>query len=75
VASARRAGSARQAAPAAVAVAEREGRLPGRVEGDVVIESPASVGPEPGSGATMAPRPGARPQRPGNRRSGGKKRR
>jgi preprotein translocase subunit SecF len=75
VASARRAGSARQAAPAAVAVAEREGRLPGRVEGDVVIESPASVGPEPGSGATRAPRPGARPQRPGNRRSGGKKRR
>jgi preprotein translocase subunit SecF len=75
VASARRAGGGRQAAPSAVAVAEREARLPGRIEGDVVIESPESVRPDPGSGATAAPRPGARPQRPGSRRSGGKKRR
>jgi len=75
VASARRSGGGRQAAPSAVAVAEREDRLPGQVEADVVIESPASVRPEPGSGATMAPRPGARPQRPGNRRSGGGKKR
>jgi preprotein translocase subunit SecF len=58
-------------------VAEREAELPGQVEASVVVESPSSVRPEPGSGATAAPRPGARPQRPGNRRSGGsgKKRR
>jgi preprotein translocase subunit SecF len=73
VASARRAaGSSRGSSP--VAVAEREG-LPGRVEADVVIESPASVRSEPGSGGTSAPRPGARPQRPGNRKSSGKRRR
>jgi preprotein translocase subunit SecF len=55
-----------------VAVAE----LPDAVEADVVIESPASVRPEPGSGATAAPRPGARPQRPGQKgRPSGKKRR
>jgi preprotein translocase subunit SecF len=71
---------ARGAAP--VAVAERD-ELPGPVAADVVVESPASVRPEDGasaggarfSGATAAPRPGARPQRPGNRRPAGKKNR
>src|SRR4051794_16870830 len=72
VASARRAGGAGRGA--GVAVAERD-ELPGRVAADVVIESPASVRPEPGSGATSKPRPGARPQRSGNRGSSGKKRR
>jgi preprotein translocase subunit SecF len=74
VASARRAGGNATKRSAAVAVAERD-ELPGRVEADVVIESPGSVRPEPGSGGTTAPRPGARPQRPGNRRPSGKKRR
>ena len=74
VASARRGRSG-----SAVAVAERD-ELPGQVPAHVVVESPASVRPDGGngSGATAAPRPGARPQRPGNRRSGaggGKKRR
>jgi preprotein translocase subunit SecF len=69
VASARRARSARSGG--GVAVAE----LPDTVEADVVIESPASVRPDSGSGAYAAPRPGARPQRPGQRRSGSKKRR
>jgi preprotein translocase subunit SecF len=84
-ASAARQGGARAAAPAgpvasarrtrpargAVAVAE----LPDSVEADVVVESPSSVRPE-GSGATAAPRPGARPQRPGAKgRPPGKKRR
>jgi preprotein translocase subunit SecF len=55
-------------------VAERD-ELPGRPEASVQIESPESVRAEPGGGGTTAPRPGARPQRPGNRRSGGKKRR
>jgi preprotein translocase subunit SecF len=73
VSSARRASGSRQSA-GAVAVAVRE-ELPGRPEATVQIESPDSVGPEPRSAATAAPRPGARPQRPGNRRSGGKKRR
>jgi preprotein translocase subunit SecF len=58
-----------------VAVAEREDRLPEPVEGTVVVESPASVRPEQGTGGTSTPRPGARPQRPGNRRSGGGKKR
>jgi preprotein translocase subunit SecF len=75
VASARRAGGGRQAAPSSVAVAEREEALPGQVEATVVVESPSSVRPDAGSGATAAPRPGARPQRPGNRRSGGGKKR
>jgi preprotein translocase subunit SecF len=75
VASARRAGGGRQAAPSPVAVAEREHRLPAPVEASVVIESPDSVRPDAGGGATAAPRPGARPQRPGNRRSGGGKKR
>jgi preprotein translocase subunit SecF len=72
--------SARRNRPASrgtapVAVAERD-ELPGQVPADVVIESPSSVRPEPaGGGATAAPRPGARPQRPGNRRPSGKKRR
>jgi preprotein translocase subunit SecF len=68
--------SPRRKAPArgrsGVAVAE----LPQQAEADVVIESPSSVRPEPGSGATAAPRPGARPQRPGTgRRPSGKRRR
>jgi len=77
VASARRAGGAPRAAArnSSVAVADREDGLPGRVEADVVIESPSTVRPEPGSGATAAPRPGAKPQRPGNRKSSGGKRR
>jgi preprotein translocase subunit SecF len=73
VASARRAGGAARRG-SAVALAERD--LPGQAEADVVIESPSSVHPEPGSGASAAPRPGARPQRPGtDRRSSGKRRR
>jgi preprotein translocase subunit SecF len=68
VASARRARSG-----SAVAVAERE--LPGQVAGDVVVESPASVRREPGTGGTSTPRPGVRPQRPGGGRSSGKRRR
>jgi preprotein translocase subunit SecF len=69
VASARRSRPAR--AGSGVAVAE----LPDAVEADVVIESPSSVRPE-GGGATAAPRPGARPQRPGQKgRPSGKKRR
>jgi preprotein translocase subunit SecF len=71
VASARR---NRPAGQGSVALADRD-ELPGQVEADVVIESPSSVRPEHGSGATAAPRPGARPQRPGNRRPSGKKRR
>jgi preprotein translocase subunit SecF len=70
VASPRRNPSAR--GRSGVAVAE----LPRQAEADVVIESPSSVRPEPGSGATAAPRPGARPQRPGTgRRPSGKRRR
>jgi preprotein translocase subunit SecF len=73
VASARR---ARPVRSGGVALAERE--LPGSVEADVVVESPASVSPDGRagqghSGATTAPRPGARPQRPG--RPSGKRRR
>jgi preprotein translocase subunit SecF len=60
VASARRAQPARPA-HGGVAVAE----LPGSVEADVVVESPSTVRPDSGGGATAAPRPGARPQRPG----------
>jgi len=71
VASARR---NRSAAQGSVALAERD-ELPGQVAADMVIESPSTVRPEAGSGATAAPRPGARPQRPGNRRPTGKKRR
>jgi preprotein translocase subunit SecF len=62
---------------AAVALAEREEDL-GPAAADVVIESPESVRPDAPSrpagtrsGATAAPRPGARPQRPAPRRSGG----
>jgi len=69
VASARR-GARREGA---VAVAERDA-LPGKGAADVVVESPASVRREPGSGGSSAPRPGARPQRPGNRPSGKKRR-
>ena len=77
VSSARRAGG-RGSSGAAVALADRDESLPGRVEADMVIESPASVRPESRGGATTAPRPGQRPQRPGGgrsgRRSGGKRR-
>jgi preprotein translocase subunit SecF len=72
VASARRAGGRRSA----VAVADRETALPGQVEADVVVESPSTVRPDaPRTGGTSTPRPGQRPQRPGNRRSGSSKRR
>lgn len=65
--------SARRARPSRGGVAVAE--LPDSVEADVVVESPSSVRPE-GGGATAAPRPGARPQRPGGRgRPAGKKRR
>jgi preprotein translocase subunit SecF len=80
----RKAGAAVAAGPVAsarrarggssVAVAERN--LPGQVAADVVVESPSSVRREPGTGGTSTPRPGARPQRPGNdSRSSGKRRR
>jgi preprotein translocase subunit SecF len=69
VASARRA--RRPATGGGPAVAE----LPDAVPADVVVESPSTVRPE-ASGATVAPRPGARPQRPGGTgRPPGKKRR
>ena len=74
-AAARRARSAAKGG-SGVAVAERD--LPGQLPADVVVESPTSVRPDAaaGSGATVAPRPGARPQRPGNKgRPAGKKRR
>jgi preprotein translocase subunit SecF len=66
--------SARRARPAGGGVAVAE--LPDSVEADVVVESPSSVRPEGGGGATAAPRPGARPQRSGAKgRPPGKKRR
>ncbi|TYP84960.1 protein translocase subunit SecF [Blastococcus xanthinilyticus] len=68
VASARR---RRSAGGGGVAVAE----LPETVAADVVVESPASVRPEPSRGATAAPRPGARPQRPDGRSGPAGKRR
>jgi preprotein translocase subunit SecF len=78
VASARRTRSATSAARgSSVAVAERPQALPDRPAADVPVESPASVQPT-GTGATAAPRPGQRPQRPGARpgqRPAGKKRR
>ncbi|MGY2085135.1 protein translocase subunit SecF [Blastococcus sp. SYSU DS0539] len=49
--------------------------LPEAVAADVVVESPSSVRPEPARGATAAPRPGARPQRPDSRRPAAKRRR
>ncbi|WP_347060431.1 protein translocase subunit SecF [Blastococcus sp. HT6-30] len=56
--------SARRRRPGgATAVAD----LPGTVTADVVVESPASVRPDGARGATLAPRPGARPQRPDGR--------
>jgi preprotein translocase subunit SecF len=65
--------SARRARPARGGVAVAE--LPRSVAADVVVESPSSVRPDTG-GATAAPRPGARPQRPGAKgRPAGKKRR
>jgi preprotein translocase subunit SecF len=73
VASARRTASSRRTS--SVALAERD--LPEQAAADMVIESPSSVRPDSRSGgATAAPRPGARPQRPGSdRRSPGKRRR
>jgi preprotein translocase subunit SecF len=69
VASARR---GRRPAPAGAAPVAQ---LPAEVPADVVVESPSSVRPE-SSGATAAPRPGARPQRSGGRsRPSGTKRR
>jgi preprotein translocase subunit SecF len=66
--------SARRARPARGGVAVAE--LPSSVAADVVVESPSSVRPDTGGGATAAPRPGARPQRPGAKgRPAGKKRR
>jgi preprotein translocase SecF subunit len=73
VASARRATGAARRSGGGVALAEREEDL-GPAQADVVVESPESVRPEPRTGGTTAPRPGARPQRPG-RPAGGKKRR
>jgi preprotein translocase subunit SecF len=67
--------TARRAKPAGAGSSVAVAELPDTVQADVVVESPDSVRPEPGRGGTAAPRPGARPQRPGNRRSGGKKRR
>ena len=69
----------RPAAPrSAVAVAERPRRCPAAGDADVVVESPASVRPEPGSGGTAAPRPGASarsgPGRAGQRPAGKKRR-
>jgi preprotein translocase subunit SecF len=77
-ASAARAGGARAAAPAGPVASARRARparpahggvavaeLPSSVEADVVVESPSTVRPDSGGGATAAPRPGARPQRPG----------
>jgi preprotein translocase subunit SecF len=72
VASARRAASSSRGT-SGVALAERE--LPSQAAADMVIESPSSVRPESRNGATAAPRPGARPQRPGSNRSPGKRRR
>ncbi|WP_346623236.1 protein translocase subunit SecF [Blastococcus montanus] len=64
--------SARRRRPAGgVAVAD----LPESVPADVVVESPATVRPEPGRGGATAPRPGARPQRAGSSRPAGKRRR
>jgi preprotein translocase subunit SecF len=66
--------SARRARPARGGVAVAD--LPDSVAADVVVESPPSVRPDTGGGATAAPRPGARPQRPGGKgRPAGKKRR
>ncbi|TFV66734.1 UNVERIFIED_ORG: protein translocase subunit SecF [Bacillus sp. AZ43] len=65
--------SARRTRPARGGVAVAE--LPDAVEADVVVESPASVRREPGT-PPPAPKPGARPSRPGAKgRPQGKKRR
>jgi preprotein translocase subunit SecF len=80
VATARRTRSARASLP----VAAEGDDLPGQVAADVVVESPSSVGPDDAvtggatggtraRGATAAPRPGARPQRPDGRRPSGRK--
>ena len=53
---------------AALARGRARRRCRARSPADVVVESPSSVRREPGSGGSTAPRPGARPQRPGQRR-------
>jgi preprotein translocase subunit SecF len=74
VASARRAGGATSTAGrSAVAVAERTEVLPDRPDADVPVESPTSVEPA-GRGGTTTPKPGQRPQRPGQRQAGKKRR-
>jgi preprotein translocase subunit SecF len=85
--SAARSGGTRAAAPAGPVASARRSRptrsgggvavaeLPKTVAADVVVESPDSVRPDSGSAGYTAPRPGARPQRSGARRSGSKKRR
>ena len=73
VASARRAGGAAATRRSAVAVAERTEVLPERPDADVPVESPTTVRPA-GTGATAAPKPGQRPQRPGQRPAGKKRR-
>lgn len=67
--------SARRSSRGASAVALAERDLPEQAAADMVVESPSSVRPEARNGATAAPRPGARPQRPGSNRSPGKRRR
>jgi preprotein translocase subunit SecF len=76
VASARRArGAGATAGSTAVAVAERPADLPQRPDVHVPIESPDSVRPSrPAVGGTTTPRPGQRPQRPGGRGPGKKRR-
>ncbi|MGY2063988.1 protein translocase subunit SecF [Blastococcus sp. SYSU DS0619] len=68
--------SARRRRPGGSTAASVVGDLPGTVTADVVVESPSSVRPDSPRGATAAPRPGARPQRPdGRTRPAGKRRR
>jgi preprotein translocase subunit SecF len=76
VASARRGRTAGAAAGStAVAVAERPTDLPQRPDVHVPVESPDSVRPsQPSVGGTTTPRPGQRPQRPGGRGPGKKRR-
>ncbi|SDX61938.1 protein translocase subunit secF [Modestobacter sp. DSM 44400] len=76
VASARRArGAGGSTGATAVAVVERPADLPSRPDVDVPVESPDSVRPtRPTAGGTTSPRPGQRPQRPGGRGPGKKRR-
>jgi preprotein translocase subunit SecF len=75
VASARRArGAGATAGATAVAVAERPTDLPERPAAHVPVESPESVRPSRPATGTTTPRPGQRPQRPGGRGPGKKRR-